>query len=409
MPEGSTGQEVHVNRAAVLGAGIMGGGIAFASAASGVPVVLKDIAQAPLDQGMAEVAKLLRKRLDAGQIDPARAEQIGRSIVPSTTYESFDEVDLVVEAIVENVAVKKAVLREVEERIGEQAILVSNTSSLSIAEIGTALQRPHQFAGMHFFNPVPVMPLVEVVRGPHTSAQTAEAVAAYARRMGKVPVIVRDCPGFLVNRILTAYFVGFLLLLRDGADFEIVDKVMEQFGWPMGPAALQDVIGLDTSSHVVRLITSGYPQRMRLDFVHAIEHLARVGRHGQKSGGGFYAYSAGPRGRPQKASDPLVRHQIACLGAPAREFDGETIVERMMLPMIVEAATCLEDGVVGSAENLDTSLLLGVGFPRQRGGVLRYADQLGLGRIVERCGPYTALGGAYRPTAAMLEMASAGR
>jgi len=409
MPEGSAGQECQVNRAAVLGAGIMGGGIAYTSAVNGVPVLLKDIALAALEQGMAEVAKLLRKRVESGQIEPALAEQVGRSIVPTTGYESFAGVDIVVEAIVENLGVKQAVLREVEERVGERAILVSNTSSLSIAEIGSALRRPERFAGMHFFNPVPVMPLVEVVCGPHTSAETAASVAAYAKRMGKVPVIVRDCPGFLVNRILTAYFVGFLLLLRDGADYEVVDQVMERFGWPMGPAALQDVIGLDTSSHVVKLITAGYPQRMRLGFTHAIEHLSRVGRHGQKSGGGFYAYTPGPRGRPQKASDADARRQIACLSAPAREFDDETIVERLMLPMIVEAATCVEEGVVSSAADLDTSLLLGVGFPRQLGGALRYADQLGLARIVERCARYAPLGGAYRPTAAMLELAAAGR
>lgn len=399
-----------VQRAAVLGAGIMGGGIAYASAAKNTPVLMKDIRQDALDLGKREAKKLLDKQVASGRLKPEAAAAIDAAIVPTLDYSEFGSVDLVVEAVIENLAVKKSVLAEVEQQLGADAVLASNTSSLSITEIATALQRPAQFAGMHFFNPVPVMPLVEVIRGEKTTDATAATVAAYAVAMNKTPVVVKDCAGFLVNRILTAYFVGFLKLLRDGADFEAVDRAMEAFGWPMGPAVLQDVIGMDTSSHVVEFITAAYPQRMKLDFENAIALMAREQRFGQKSGQGFYRYIADARGRPQKVSCDKAQALVASLQPQgAKSFSDAEIVDRLMLPMINEAATCLDEGVVGTAAELDMSLLLGIGFPRHWGGALKYADLLGLDEVVRRCASHAALGDGYVPTATMREMAAQNR
>lgn len=393
----------------VLGAGIMGGGIAYASAARGIPVLMKDIAQTQLDLGKREARKLLDRQVKAGNLKAEKAEMIDASIQPTLSYAEFARNDIVIEAVVENLGVKQRVLAEVESQVGADCVLASNTSSLSIGEIASALTRPENFAGMHFFNPVPVMPLVEVIRGTRTSDSTAATVAAYAVAMGKTPVVVQDCAGFLVNRILTAYFVGFLKLIRDGADFEQVDRVMEAFGWPMGPAYLQDVIGIDTSSHVIEFISAAYPERMQLDFEHAIALMARLQRYGQKNGQGFYRYEADARGRLVKQASPEAKELVAQgqVGA-GRSFSDQEIVDRLMLPMIVESAVCLEQGVAASAAEIDMSLILGLGFPRHHGGALKYADLLGVDRVVAACESYAGLGGGYRATAGMRTLATRG-
>src|SRR5699024_5021709 len=219
-----------VKQAAVLGAGIMGGGIAYQTASKGVPVLMKDIAEDAIEQGLNEAAKLFAKNVERGKIDNrAMAEGMAR-IRPALNYGDFNTVDIAVEAVTENPKVKKAVLAEVEDAVSDDAIVASNTSSISIDELAGALKRPENFLGMHFFNPVHRMPLVEVIRGEHTSQAAVATVVALASRLGKTPIVVNNCPGFLVNRILFPYFFGFEMLLRDGADFEQVDKVMEQFG-----------------------------------------------------------------------------------------------------------------------------------------------------------------------------------
>lgn len=395
-----------VRRAAVLGAGIMGGGIAYQSALRGTPIVMKDIAQAALDLGMREAVKLLEKRVGSGKMSTGESRQVEQSIVPTLDFADFDSVDLVIEAVVENVAVKRSVLADVEQRIADDAVLVSNTSSLSIAGLSEGLVRPENFAGMHFFNPVPIMPLVEVIRGPRTSSQAIATVVNYARAMGKTPVVVADCPGFLVNRILAAYMVAFLMLVRDGVDFIAIDEAMEAFGWPMGPAYLQDVIGLDTGSHVIEVISAGYRPRMDLGGNHAVALLAAAGRLGQKSGLGFYHHERDEKGRLQKR----VAHDTHALLASvqprgARERSSEDIVPRMMLPMVIEAARCLEEGIAESAGDIDMSLILGAGFPRHLGGALRYADAVGARQIVQECERLAHLGPLYEPSPGLRKMA----
>jgi 3-hydroxyacyl-CoA dehydrogenase/enoyl-CoA hydratase/3-hydroxybutyryl-CoA epimerase/enoyl-CoA isomerase len=399
-----------VRRAAVLGAGIMGGGIAYTSAVRGTPVVMKDIQQGALDIGIAEAKKLLAKQVESGRMKAERADTVLAEIRPTLAYQGFDSVDVVVEAVVEKIQVKKAVLAEVEPLVGSNAIIASNTSSLSITEMALDLARPENFVGMHFFNPVPLMPLVEVICGAKTSAQAAATVASYANALGKTAVVVKECPGFLVNRILTPYLLGFLRALNSGADYLQIDRVMEAFGWPMGPAYLQDVVGLDTLLHVLEVISGGFAERMKIDFPNAVEAMVEHKRLGQKSGSGYYLYANDPKGKPRKTVDPQTAALLASIRSnPSKSFADEQLLDRLMLPMMIEAARCLEEGIAASAAEVDMGLVLGLGFPRHAGGPLKYADWLGMKQVVERCAAYQALGPLYTPTPAMLAAAKSGK
>lgn len=399
-----------VNKAAVMGAGIMGGGIAYQSALRGTPILMKDIAQAGLDLGLAEAGKLLDKQVERGRLDRKKADQVLAAITPTLSYEGFEQIDLIVEAVVENPRVKQLVLAEVEQLVPDSTVLTSNTSTISINLLASALKRPENFCGMHFFNPVPLMPLVEVIRGEHTSADTIAMTVAYAQALGKTPIVVNDCPGFLINRILFPYFGAFCQLVRDGADFRQIDRVMEAFGWPMGPAYLLDVVGIDTASHCMVVMAEGFPDRMQYDFRTAIDHLYEAGSLGQKNARGFYQYVSTAGGRPDKVFDPAVMEQLKPLQTEHdRAFSDDEIRERMMTALCLEAVRCLEDGIVGSAAEADMGLLLGLGYPRFRGGALRYIDNMGVAEFCEMADRYAELGALYHPTAALRDMARDGR
>lgn len=371
---------------------------------------LKDIAQAQLDLGMGEAKKQLAKLVKSGRLTQDKADAVLASIVPGLDYQGFDQVDVVIEAVVENIKVKHAVLSELERVVRADAVIASNTSSLRIDDIAAPLRRPENFVGMHFFNPVPVMPLVEVIRGSKTSETAVSTAVGYAVAMGKTPIVVKDCPGFLVNRILTAYMRGFLQLVADGADFERVDQVMEAFGWPMGPAYLEDVVGIDTGSHVSDIISAGYAERMPHLQHDALRLMAQNKRYGQKNGVGFYRYETDPNGKPRRTAAADTRDLLATIQPQGlREFSDQEIVDRMMLPLIIEAAHALEDGVVASPVELDMALLLGIGFPAYLGGALKYADWLGIAEVNARAARYAELGRAYEPTARMRAMAAAGQ
>ena len=398
-----------VRRAAVAGAGVMGGGIAYQSASRGVPIVMKDISAAALDLGMSEARKLLAKAVETGRLTQDKADATLRSITPSLTYGGFDKAGVVIEAVVENIAIKQAVLREIEEITSPAAILTSNTSSLRIGDLARTLRRPENFLGMHFFNPVPKMPLVEVVRGSKTSPQAIAAVMGYAAAMGKTPIVVEDCPGFVVNRVLTPYLIAFLRLVHDGADYKEIDNAMEAFGWPMGPAYLIDVIGMDISQHVVEIVSAGFSPRMDVAFETALEILLRAGRLGQKNGHGFYKYQNDSKGRPRKEIDPETETLLAAARPNGKiGFGSEEIVARMMLPLILEAARCAGEGIAASPGDVDMCLILGLGLPRYLGGALKYADYLGLKKIIESADKWESLGPIYRPSERLRAMAAAG-
>ncbi len=397
-----------IERAAVLGAGIMGGGIAYQSAYKGTPIKMKDINQAGLDLGLSEANKLLAKRVNRGRMSAEQMGAVLNNIDPTLSYGGFDEVDIVVEAVVENPKVKHAVLAETEQHIREDAILASNTSTISITYLAEALKRPENFCGMHFFNPVHAMPLVEVIRGEKSSDAAIAATVAYANKMGKKAVVVKDCPGFLVNRVLFPYFDGFSKLLRDGADFQAVDKVMERWGWPMGPAYLMDVVGIDTGVHAAEVMAEGFPDRMKLDFKSAPELMFEADRLGQKNNIGFYEYKADKRGKPQKTVTESTYELIAPHCAERTEFEREDIIARMMLPMATELARCLEEGIVETPAEADLALVYGLGFPPFRGGVFRWMDTVGLAHIAEASEKFAHLGKSYELTEGMKAKLAAG-
>ncbi len=398
-----------VRRAAVLGAGIMGGGIAYQSATRGVPIVMKDIAPKALEAGLAEATKLLEKGIERGKLTTAKMAKTLAAITPALSYGEFSAVDFVVEAVVENEGVKRKVLAEVEALLPDTAILSSNTSTISITKLASALKRPERFCGMHFFNPVPKMPLVEVIRGEKTSDEAIATAVAYAQTMGKTPVVVGDCAGFLVNRVLFPYFTGFQGLLADGVDYERIDKVMERWGWPMGPALLLDVVGIDTGVHADRVMAEAFPDRMRHEGRTAIEAMVDASRLGQKSGKGFYLWQPQKKGPPKKVSDPEAKAIVAGLVGSAREVSDEEIVERMMLPMLLEASRCLEDRIVATAVEVDVALLYGLGFPPFRGGLFRWADSVGAKNLLDAAKRHERLGGLYAPTRQLTRLAADGR
>jgi 3-hydroxyacyl-CoA dehydrogenase/enoyl-CoA hydratase/3-hydroxybutyryl-CoA epimerase/enoyl-CoA isomerase len=398
-----------VKKAAVLGAGIMGGGIAYQSALKGTPIVMKDIAQAGIDLGLNEAKKLLAKRVSKGKMTAEKMADVLNAIDPALSYGDFGDVDLIVEAVVENPKVKDIVLCEVEDQVSEDTIVTSNTSTISIDLLAKNLKRPENFCGMHFFNPVHMMPLVEVIRGAKTSEETIATTVAYAKAMGKTPVVVNDCPGFLVNRILFPYFGGFCALVRDGADFQHVDKVMEKFGWPMGPAYLLDVVGMDTGKHAGEVMADGFPDRMKHEFRTAIDVMFEEGRYGQKTDKGFYTYELDRKGKQKKVKDAGTYDLLKPVIEGSTEFTDDAIIERMMVPLCIETVRCLEDGIVETAAEADMGLIFGIGFPPFRGGALRYIDSIGIEEFNKIADKYTDLGALYTPTAGMREMAKTGK
>ena len=399
-----------IKQTAVLGAGIMGGGIAYQSAVKGTPVIMKDINQAALDLGLKEAAKILGKGMERGKVDAKTMASTLNSIVPTLEYSAIKDVDLVIEAVVENPKVKGIVLAETEQHVGDDTVICSNTSTISINQLAKSLKNPARFCGMHFFNPVHKMPLVEIIRGEDTSEDTISTVVAATLAMGKTPIVVNDCPGFLVNRVLFPYFAGFSKLVMDGADFVAVDKVMEKvFGWPMGPAYLLDVVGMDTADHASSVMADGIPQRMQKIENDPVTLLYKANRLGQKNGKGFYNFSVDKRGRPAKAAAPEAYELFTPHCAEKREFDADEIIARVMVPMANEAIRCLEEGIVASAAEADMALLYGLGFPPFRGGIFRYIETLGLDKFVAMADKYAHLGAVYQISDGVRAMADAGK
>ncbi|WP_201557532.1 fatty acid oxidation complex subunit alpha FadB [Psychrobacter sp. 72-O-c] len=402
-------QAHEINEAAVLGAGIMGGGIAYQAASKGLPIIMKDIKSEQLDLGMGEASKLLGKMVDRGKMTATKMGETLSRIRPTLNYGDFSDTDIVIEAVVENPKVKRSVLKEVEGLVKDDCILASNTSTISITYLAEALERPENFVGMHFFNPVHRMPLVEVIRGEKSSEEAIATTVALATKMGKVPVVVNDCPGFLVNRVLFPYFGAFDLLLKQGADFVHVDKVMEKFGWPMGPAYLIDVVGLDTGVHGAEVMAEGYPDRMKPDYKGAIQHLYDNNRLGQKNGVGFYKYEMDKRGKPKKVADDATYALLKdTTDSTKQEFDDQTIIDRTMLAFCNETVRCLEDNIVSTPSEADMAMIMGVGFPPFRGGPCRYVDQMGLDNYLALCEKYAHLGKAYEAPQKIRDMAAAG-
>jgi 3-hydroxyacyl-CoA dehydrogenase/enoyl-CoA hydratase/3-hydroxybutyryl-CoA epimerase/3-hydroxyacyl-CoA dehydrogenase/enoyl-CoA hydratase/3-hydroxybutyryl-CoA epimerase/enoyl-CoA isomerase len=393
-------QPKKVTRVGVLGAGIMGAGIAAAHVRKGIPAVVLDSNPQALEKGIGGIAKGFKGLVEKGRMKPDDLVAALARLGTTATLASLSDCDVVVEAIVENEQAKTGLYKQLEPLLKSDAILASNTSTISITRMAQALKNPERFAGMHFFNPVERMPLVEVIRGEKTSDATVVTLVALAKQIGKSPIVVKDGPGFLVNRILFPYLNEALLLLEEGATPREIDKAATAFGMPMGAITLYDVVGLDTSLYAGKVLQAAYPDRAVISKI--LEDLVAAGRLGQKSGAGFYKYGKGLKGEDDPALAPvLAKHQRA-----KRSFTTEELQQRLFLPMVNEAARVLAEGIVRDPVDLDMGLILGIGFPPWRGGLLRWADATGLAKIVEMLKKYEPLGARYAPPEALKQRLS---
>jgi 3-hydroxyacyl-CoA dehydrogenase/enoyl-CoA hydratase/3-hydroxybutyryl-CoA epimerase/3-hydroxyacyl-CoA dehydrogenase/enoyl-CoA hydratase/3-hydroxybutyryl-CoA epimerase/enoyl-CoA isomerase len=311
--------------------------------------------------------------------------------------------EVVVEAVVENEEVKTKLYRDLQMTLAPDVILASNTSTISITRMAAAVKKPENFAGLHFFNPVDRMQLVEVIRGEKTSDQTTATLVALAKKVGKTPIVVKDCPGFLVNRILFPYLNEAMVLLEEGAEPRAIDKAASDFGMPMGPITLSDLVGLDTALYAGMVVNRAFADRAKNTKI--LGALVKAGRLGQKSGAGFYSYAKGSRG----VDDLAFAAILAQCRTGKRDIGPEEIRDRLFLPMLVEASLVLTEGIVRSPEDVDMGLILGIGFPVQHGGLLRWADTEGIGKIMARLAKYESLGKRFQPTEQMRKLATDGK
>jgi 3-hydroxyacyl-CoA dehydrogenase/enoyl-CoA hydratase/3-hydroxybutyryl-CoA epimerase len=392
-----------VTRAGVLGAGIMGGGIAQLFAERGVTARVKDINTRAIGAGLKEAWDIFNKRAKKGILTAIQARDGFDRITGATDYSGFGKADVAVEAVVENMDVKKSVLRDFETVAGESAIYASNTSSLSITELATASSRPGKVVGMHFFNPVEKMPLVEIVRGRKTSDEAVAAIATLARKLGKLPVVVNDGPGFLVNRILMPYLGEAVALLAEGGRIDEIDRALLQFGMPMGAFILLDEIGIDIAHKVSEILYQGLGPRVKPSPL--LGALYKEGYYGKKNRKGFYQY----QGRKRGSQDVTIYRRIAASPGMKNTMRPEEIIDRTMLLMIKEAALCLEEKIIDRSDLLDAPLIFGIGFPPFRGGLLKYADAIGAKTIVEKLEGYAKkYGERFTPPKSLLEMTKKG-
>jgi 3-hydroxyacyl-CoA dehydrogenase / enoyl-CoA hydratase / 3-hydroxybutyryl-CoA epimerase len=364
-----------IGRAAVIGAGVMGSGIAQWLAARGKEVLLRDVGADELAQGLRRAEKLFSEAQRRRLLSRSEARAGMDRIVALEIAVPMKSVDLVIEAASEKMAVKKAVFADLEERVRPETILATNTSALSVTEISRTLRNPARLVGLHFFNPVHRMKLVEVARGELSSDVAVDTAVAFVQRIGKFPVVVKDRPGFLVNRILLPYLLEAVRLFTGGADVEGLDESMLDFGMPMGPLRLLDEVGLDVAADVGQTLCTAFPDWMQAPSVFA--QLLDAGFKGRKSGRGFYEYR----------KDRVTGVNRFALGLREADDKGdltrEQLQERMVLLMINEAARCLEERIVDDPRDVDFAMIMGTGFAPFRGGPLRYADTIGVARITE--------------------------
>jgi 3-hydroxyacyl-CoA dehydrogenase/enoyl-CoA hydratase/3-hydroxybutyryl-CoA epimerase/3-hydroxyacyl-CoA dehydrogenase/enoyl-CoA hydratase/3-hydroxybutyryl-CoA epimerase/enoyl-CoA isomerase len=392
---------------AIVGAGIMGAGIAAAHLRSGIALLLVDSnpdALAASVPGILEEAAWDRATKKA---DPVRAVALAGSLRSATALAAVAGADVVMESVTERPDVKQQVLAEIERAVALTTIITTNTSTNPIARLAAGLADPSRFCGLHFFNPVRRMPLVEVIRGPATSDTTVAAAVAHGKRLGKLPVVVNDSPGFLVNRILMPFLHEAGELLREGVSAERIDRAARGFGMPLGPIELYDMVGLDTAFYAGLVLSAAYGDRIEASPV--IPALVKAGRLGRKTGAGFYRYSgAGQRERIVGVDDTAVE-AIARYAHPRRESNDRAIVDRLFIPMLLEALLVLDAGIVRDPADIDLAVIHALGFPAFRGGILAWGDTLGAKEVVRRLEPLADLGPRMRPPERLLAHAASGR
>jgi 3-hydroxyacyl-CoA dehydrogenase/enoyl-CoA hydratase/3-hydroxybutyryl-CoA epimerase len=393
-----------VGTVGVLGAGFMGAGIAQVLAQKGVAIVLKDKDLAGVGRGYAFAQQQFRERVKRRRATEADAKRDLGKILPTVEYEALRRADFVVEAVFEDLEVKRAVLRETEAVAPESLIFASNTSAIPIARLAEASRRPERVVGMHFFSPVAKMPLLEVVRHPGTSEETLATTVAVGRTMGKTVIVVGDGPGFFTSRVLGAMLNEAAWMLAEGADIERVDLAMTRWGWPVGPFALLDEVGLDVARHAGQVVRDALGERVAPPPI--FERMIADKRLGRKGKRGFYVYEEGKKGKSSKRVDPAVYPLLGWRAAPLSDPE---IVERCWLQMLNETARCMEEGIITNPADVDIGVIFGFGFPPFRGGLLREADRQGLPWVVEKLDGYAERHGErLRPAPLLRDMAGRG-
>ena len=399
-----------VDQVGVLGAGLMGAGIAQVLAEKGIRVVMKDRDLAALGRGVAYANERFRERVKRRRMSEAEQKVALGRIHGTVDYGAFQRVGLVIEAVFEDVGVKHAVIRETEAAVtaatagGEELIFASNTSAIPIARLAEASRHPENVVGMHFFSPVHKMPLLEVIRHPGTSEEALATVVEVGRRMGKTVIVVGDGPGFFTSRVLAPFLNEAAWLLVDGASVEQVDRAMTRWGWPVGPFTLLDEVGLDVGRHAGEVMHEALGDR--LEPPATFHRMIEDGRLGRKAKRGFYLYEEDEKKKGGKQVDPAVYRLLEW--RPGQVSD-EEIVERCWLQMLNETARCMEEGIIREPADVDIGVIFGFGFPPFRGGLLREADRAGLPWVVSRLEEYAARHGKrLEPAALLRDMAAKG-
>jgi 3-hydroxyacyl-CoA dehydrogenase/enoyl-CoA hydratase/carnithine racemase len=393
--------------AGVVGAGVMGQGIAAANVRRKIPVAILDSSTEALARGVQGVLKEVAYNKQTKGPDVERAVELAPLVNGTLSDIELCHSDIIVEAIIEDRDAKRHLFARLEPLMRETAILASNTSTIPITQLAEGLESPERFVGLHFFNPVRQMPLVEVIRGKKTSDATVATAVAYARVLGKTPIAMNDGPGFLVNRLLLPYMNEAALLICEGASIAEVERAAKDFGMPMGPITLFDVVGLDVAVHAGRTMYEAFPDRVVPAEI--IQQLLEHKRLGQKVGRGFFDYAPAKGGKPPRGTDSEeVAHLLdKCRTGTQRKFTPEELTDRLFLPMLLEATRVLEDGIVDNARDVDLGLIYGIGFPPFKGGLFFWADQLGAAKIVEKLKPYEKLGKRFEPTKLLTKVAKA--
>jgi 3-hydroxyacyl-CoA dehydrogenase/enoyl-CoA hydratase/3-hydroxybutyryl-CoA epimerase len=393
-----------VKHAAVIGGGTMGAGIAHALIRAGIPVRLVEVSPPAVSAALGRIQHLLDDDVAAGRIDRLAARHALNRVSPTARWTGLELADLVIEAVVETIEAKREVFARLDRLTRPGAVLATNTSALRVSEMAQATLHPERVVGLHFFNPVAKMPLVEVVRAPQSDDAALAMAIALAVRLGKTPVLVNDRTGFLINRILVPYLAEALMMAGEGVPIGRIDEAMKRWGMPMGVFELLDEIGLDIAAHVIHSLAGATPAPA--DVVGLFERA--MDRHwlGKKSGTGFYLYRGRRRGRSAapEVNEELIRTVI---GAEPPMVDIESIQWRLVLPMVNESARVLEEGVTDSADAIDLATVLGLGLAPFRGGIVQFANTVGTGEIVRRLDELAAkYGPRFEPAALLREVAA---
>ena len=385
---------VDVHNASVLGAGVMGGGIAQLFASRGIDIRVKDINYKAVTMAYRQAKDVLKKQLKRRRITKFEYLQTLHRISGTVDFSGFKHTDVVIEAIIEDLEIKKSTLSELEKHIKDETIIATNTSSLLVDDMSAAMKKKKRFVGMHFFNPVHKMPLVEVVRGKHSSDDAVASVFKLAQRLGKTPIVVNDGPGFLVNRLLLPYMVEAVSLLEEGHGIKEIDSAMLDFGMPMGPIELFDEVGIDVAYKVAKILQKTMSDRMAESDI--LEKMVEAKRLGKKNGVGFYRYEG-----KKKVDDPSVSSFIKVKNRTV--LSKEELTQRMIYPMVNEAARCIDEGIALRPRDVDMGMIFGTGFAPFRGGLLKYADKEGLEKIVNQLGEFEKkYGSRFKPSKALM-------